>query len=124
MKLMAVLGLACGLAAAPLIAAGGAAATPGTCDGVDCVPYVDRNIVPTDPCQFQARSPFGLDAKGATFACNASNEWVAVAPLIGVRTLRALCDEQVPGVAQTPNGQPLTCKGQAWSTYYDVLYYG
>ena len=124
MKLMAVLALACGLTAAPLITAGGASAMPETCDGVDCVPFVKRNIVPTDACHFQARDPFGLDAKGATYACTATNKWVPVTPLVGVRTLRAPCDESVPGVAQSPQGAPLTCKGQAWSTYYDALYYG
>jgi hypothetical protein len=124
MKLMAVLALACGLTAAPLIAAGNAAAMPDTCDGVDCVPYVDRNIVPTNPCVFSSRHPFGIDATGNTFACKATNEWAPVAPLIGVRTLRAPCDEKVPGVAQSPNGQPLACKGQAWTSYFDILYYG
>jgi hypothetical protein len=123
MKLLAVLALACGFTAAPLIAAGGASAYPVACDGVDCVPYVARNIVPTDACQFHARAPFGLDAKGNTFACTAMNKWVAVAPLIGVRTMRAPCDDKVPGVAQSPGGEPLICKGQAWSGYYDVLYY-
>jgi hypothetical protein len=124
MKLMAVLALACGLAAAPLTVAGAASADPASCDGPDCALYVKKNIVPTDFCQFQSRNPFGLDAKGSTYACNASNEWVPVAPLIGVRTLRAPCDPNVPGVAVSPQGAPLTCKGGAWSTYYDVFYYG
>jgi hypothetical protein len=83
MKLIAVLTLACGLAAAPLVAAGGASADPATCDGAACALFVKKNIVPTDPCQFQSRNPFGLDAKGSTFACTASNEWVPVAPLLG-----------------------------------------
>jgi hypothetical protein len=124
MKLMAVLTLAWGLAAAPLVAAGGASADPATCDGAACALFVKKNIVPTDPCQFQSRNPFGLDAKGSTFACTASNEWVPVAPLLGVRTVRAACDQNVPGVAVSPQGAPLTCKDGAWSTYYDVLYYG
>ena len=124
MKLMAVLALACGLTAAPLIAAGGASALPGTCDGADCVQFVKKNIVPTDRCQFQARNPFGLDAKGSTYACNALNEWVPVAPLIGMRTLRAPCDPNVPGLSVSPQGAPLACKDGAWSTYYDLLYYG
>jgi hypothetical protein len=123
MKLLAVLALACGFTAAPLIGAGSAAAIPDTCDGADCVPYVDRNIVPTDPCVFASRHPFGMDATGNTFACNASNAWTPVAPLVGIRTLRAPCDEKVPGVAQSPNGQPLSCQGQAWTSYFDVLYY-
>ena len=86
MKLMAALVLACGFTAAPMMAAGTASALPGTCDGVDCVPYVERNIVPTDPCQFKSRYPFGLDATGNTFVCAATNKWVPVAPLLGVRT--------------------------------------
>ncbi len=123
MKLMAVLALACGLTAAPLVAVGTAFAVPGTCDGADCVPFVDRNIVPTDLCVFQSRHPFGLDAKGNTFACAATDHWVPVAPLVGVRTMRAPCDGTVPGTAQSPAGQPLICDGQAWSSGFDSLYY-
>ena len=123
MKLMAVLALTCGITVAPLMAAGTASAAPGTCDGVDCVPFVKRNIVPTDHCQFKSRYPFGIDAAGGTFVCAARNQWVAVAPLVGVRTMRAPCDEKLPGTAQTPAGQLLSCEAQAWTAYNDVLYY-
>ena len=123
MKLMAALLLACGVTAAPMMAAGPASALPGTCDGVDCVPYVARNIAPAEPCQFKSRFPFGLDATGNTYVCAATNAWVAVAPLLGVRTMRSPCDENVPGTAQTPAGQLVDCKGQAWTAYNDVLYY-
>ncbi len=104
MKLMAALVLACGFTAAPMMAAGTASALPGTCDGVDCVPYVDRNIAPTAPCQFKSRFPFGLDATGNTFVCSASNAWVPVAPLLGVRPMRAPCDEKVPGYRADTRG--------------------
>ncbi len=123
MKLMAVLALACGFIAAPMLTAGTASADRGTCDGVDCVPFVRRDIAPTDFCQFKSRYPFGIDASGNTYVCAARNQWVPVAPLVGVRTMRAPCDEQVPGTAQTPAGQLLNCQGQAWSAYNDVLYY-
>lgn len=124
MRFMAAIALACGVIAAPMAAAGTASADPGTCDGVDCVPYVDRNIAPTDHCQFKSRYPFGLDAAGNTFVCNASNAWAAVAPLQGVRTMRAPCDEKVPGTAQSPAGQLMNCEAQAWTAYNDVFYYG
>jgi hypothetical protein len=123
MKLMAALVLAGGMSIAPIMVAGPASASPATCDGVDCVPFVDRGITPTDSCQFKSRYPFGLDAAGKTFVCKASNEWVAVAPLIGVRTLRAPCDETVPGTAQSPLGQLMNCEAQAWTVYNDVFYY-
>jgi len=123
MKLMAALALACGVAASPMMAAGTASALPSTCDGVDCVPYLQRNINPADYCSFSSRHPFGLDAAGNTYACAATNQWVSVPPLVGVRTLRAPCDESVPGSAQSPGGQPLICQGQAWSTNFTVLYY-
>ena len=123
MKLMAVIALACGITAAPMVAAGAASAEPNFCEGVDCVPFVRRDIVPTDYCQFKSRYPFGLDAKGGTFVCAARNVWVPVAPLVGVRPMRAPCDEKVPGTAQTPAGQLLNCEGQAWTAYNDVLYY-
>ncbi len=123
MKLLAVVALACGVAAAPMTVAGTASALPGTCDGVDCVPYVDRNIVPTDHCSFTSRYPYGLDAKGNTFACAATDQWLPVAPLVGVRTLRAPCDPNVPASAQTPNGQPLRCEGGAFTSDFSALYY-
>ena len=75
MKLMAVLALACGSTAAPMVAVGTASALPGTCDGAECVPYVDHNVDPAAPCAFNSRYPFGLDAKGGTFLCTAENEW-------------------------------------------------
>lgn len=124
MKLMAALVLACGVTTAPMMAAGTASALPGTCDGAHCVPYVDLNIAPAEPCQFSSRFPFGLDAKENTYVCVASNAWVPVAPLLGVRTLRSPCDEKVPGTAQTPAGQLMNCEGQAWTEYNDVFYYG
>ena len=123
MKLMAVLALACGITAAPMMAAGTASADRGACDGVDCVPYVDRNIVATDHCSFSSRYPFGLDAKGSTFGCAASNKWVPMAPLIGVRSVQAPCDPNVPASAQSPNGQPLNCQGGAFAFDFDPLYY-
>ena len=123
MKLMAVLALACGFTAAPLMAAGTASGVPATCDGAACVPFVDHNVVPSDPCNFQSRFPFGLDAAGGTYVCTSLNEWLPAEPLIGVRPLRAPCDDAQPGRAQSPDGQPLICEQQAWSAYYDDLYY-
>ncbi len=123
MKLMAALALACGFAAAPMMAAGTASADRGACDGVDCVPFVDRNIVPTDHCSFTSRYPYGLDTKGNTYACAATDEWLPVAPLIGVRTAQAPCDTSVPATAQSPAGQPLNCEGGAFTSDFDALYY-
>ena len=123
MKLMALIALACGITAAPMIAASPVSADPGTCDGADCVPFVRHNIASTDYCQFKSRYPFGVDASGNTFVCAARNQWVPVAPLAGVRTMRAPCDDKVPGTAQTPVGQLLNCQANAWTTYNDVLYY-
>ena len=131
MKLMAVLALACGFTAAPMVAAGTASALPGTCDGAECVPYVDRNIDPAAPCVFGSRYPFGLDATGPVriqlrnpVLCTAENEWVTAAPLIGVRTLRAACDASQQGkAAQSVDGQPMICDGLAWNLRLDPLYY-
>lgn len=123
MKLMAALGLACGFSAAPLTAAGPASALPGTCDGAGCVPYVDHNITPSAPCAFQSRYPFGLDASGATYLCASTNRWLPTEPLIGVRTVRASCDESRSGSAQSPDGQALVCENQGWSASYTELYF-
>jgi hypothetical protein len=123
MKLMAVLALACGFTAAPMMAAGTASGEPMTCDGVDCVPYVDRDVAAGAACHFQSRYPFGLDAEGNTLMCNSMNEWKPSAPLIGVRTDRAPCGPGEQGMAQGPDGLPLSCDGMAWSTDFDNLYY-
>ncbi len=124
MKLMAVLALACGFTAAPMVAVGTASALPGTCDGAECVPYVDHNVDPAAPCVFNSRYPFGLDAKGGTFLCTAENKWVTAAPLIGVRTLRAGCDASQQGkAAQSVDGQPMICDGTAWAARLSPLYY-
>jgi len=122
MKLMAAFVLACGFAAAPAMA-GPASALPGTCDGAACVPFVDRGIAPSAPCTFQTRYPFGLDAAGTTYLCVSTNQWQQTQPLIGVRTVRAACDENTPGSAQSPDGQMLLCENQGWSASYTQLFY-
>jgi hypothetical protein len=121
MKLIAVLALACGFAAAPMLAATPASGSP-SCDGADCVPYVDRNVVQGARCVFGTRYVFGLDSSGNTLVCNSENEWVASAPLIGVRTLGAPCDGSV-GAAQTPDGIPMACISGGWRGDYSKTMY-
>ncbi|MGH3676376.1 MAG: hypothetical protein ACRDU5_11685 [Mycobacterium sp.] len=124
MKLMAVLALACGFTAAPMMAAGTASGLPPNfCDGAECVPHVDRDVAAGASCHFQSRFPFGLTASGDTLVCNSMNEWVPSAPLIGVRTDRAPCAAGEQGMAQGPDGLPLSCDGLAWSMDFNSLYY-
>ncbi|MCK0176313.1 MULTISPECIES: hypothetical protein [Mycobacteriaceae] len=125
MKLVAVLALAAGAAAAPLLAPTGASAAPppgGACDGAQCVPYVHRNIDPGAECVSQGRWQFGLDASGNTYTCSASRAWVPQPPLVGVRLLRQPCGEAT-GVAQTPDGLPLSCKDGGWSVDYTKYFF-
>jgi hypothetical protein len=119
MKLMAAVALGCGFIAAPMVGSAGASASPGTCDGAACVTYVERGAVLGDHCVQNTRYNFGLDASGATLACSAKGVWIASPPLVGVRTLRALCGEDT-GVAQSPDGVPLSCIGGAWTADYRV----
>jgi hypothetical protein len=116
---MAAVALGCGFIAAPMVGAAGASASPGVCDGAACVAYVERGAVLGDTCVQNTRYNFGLTASGATLACNASGKWQASPPLVGVRTLRSLCGED-KGVAQSPDGQPLSCIGGAWTADYTV----
>ncbi|MGB2920104.1 MAG: hypothetical protein WA944_17645 [Mycobacterium sp.] len=127
MKLMATAAIVGGLLAAPLgglgIGAGTASATPTTCDGADCVPYVDHGAQLGAQCNQTTRYNFGMDASGNTLACNSKSQWVSFAPLVGVRTLRSPCAEP-SGAAQSPDGVPLKCDGGAWNADYWVMFYG
>jgi hypothetical protein len=126
MKLVAVLALAAGAAAAPLVAAvpvASAAPPPGgACDGAQCVPYVHRNIDPSAACVSQGRWQFGQDASGNTYTCTAERTWVPQAPLVGVRLSRQPCGEAT-GVAQTPDGLPLSCQDGGWSVDYTKYFF-
>jgi hypothetical protein len=119
---MAAVALACGFVAAPMMAAGNAVASPGYCDGAACVPYLDRTAVAGDHCVASSRYIFGLDASGNTLYCGSKSTWTASAPLVGVRTLRLPCGDD-KGVAQTPDGVPLSCIGGAWTADYSFVYY-
>ena len=123
MKLMAAFALACGFVAAPMMTAGTASAVPGWCDGADCVPYVDRSAAQGDSCAQNTRYNFGLDASGNTLACSSRGQWIASPPLVGMRTLRSQCGEET-GVAQSPDGVPMSCIEGAWTADYNVIFYG
>jgi hypothetical protein len=124
MKLMAAAALVGGFIAAPLIAAPGAWADPGYCDGAGCVPYVSQNVGLGQHCTQATTYIFGLDASGNTLLCGPKSQWIRSAPLVGVRTLRLPCNPDVDkGVAQTPDGVPLTCTGGAWSANYNLVFY-
>jgi hypothetical protein len=121
MRLMTAVALGCGFIAAPMVGAGTASALPGTCDGAACVTYVERGAVLGDSCVQNTRYNFGLTASGATLACGGKGAWVASPPLVGIRTLRSQCGED-KGVAQSPDGIPLSCIGGAWSADYTVTF--
>ncbi|AFM19608.1 hypothetical protein Mycch_4915 [Mycolicibacterium chubuense NBB4] len=125
MKSMAAVVLAGGLLAAPLLTVGmgTASATPGTCDGAGCVPYVAHGAQVGGSCTQNTRYNFGMDAAGNTLACSSRSQWVSSPSLVGVRTLREPCGESA-GVAQTPDGVPLKCEAGAWTADYWVMFYG
>ncbi|ULE34956.1 hypothetical protein [Mycobacterium sp. IDR2000157661] len=123
MKLTAAVALACGFVAAPLFTAANAPASPGYCDGADCIEYVDRTAVEGAFCRANTRYNFGIDAAGNTLACNSRNVWIASPPLVGIRTQRLPCGD-ASGVAQTPDGFPLSCIDGAWTQDFHVMFYG
>ena len=123
MRLMAAAALACAFVAAPLFTAATAPASPGYCDGADCVPYVDRTAEEGTGCAQNTRYNFGIDASGNTLACNSRGTWIASPPLVGIRTNRLPCGDAT-GVAQTPDGFPLSCKDGAWTQDFSVMFYG
>jgi hypothetical protein len=116
---MAAVALGCGFIAAPMVSPALASAYPVTCDGAGCVTYIERGVAVGDSCAANTRYNFGLTSSGATVACNAKGQWVASPPLVGIRTLRSLCGEDT-GVAQSPDGLPLSCIGGAWSADYTI----
>jgi hypothetical protein len=118
---MAAVALGCGFIAAPMVSATSAWAYPVTCNGTgaDCVPYVERGAAVGDACRQNTRYNLGLDASGATLACGAQGHWIASPPLVGMRTVRALCGED-KGVALSPDGVTLSCIGGAWTPDYRV----
>jgi hypothetical protein len=120
---MAAAALACGFLAAPLFTAANAPASPGYCDGADCVPYVDRTAEEGTGCAQNTRYNFGIDPSGTTLACNSRGTWIASPPLVGIRTNRLPCGDTA-GVAQTPDGFPLSCKDGAWTQDFTVIFYG
>lgn len=124
MKLGTVLALAGGLAAAPLIAAGTAAADPppSTCDGAGCVPGVAHNAALGGPCVGGTRYVFGMDSSGKTYICSALNQWVQSKPLIGVRTMSAPCGDD-KNMMQSPDGLPMSCKSGGWMEDFDTIFY-
>ena len=123
MRLLAAAALACGFVAAPMFAAATAQASPGYCDGPDCVTYLDRSAVEGESCTQNTRYNFGIDAAGNTLACNSRGTWIASPPLVGIRTNRLPCGDAT-GVAQSPDGVPLSCIDGAWSPDYQVIFYG
>ncbi|MBB2993632.1 hypothetical protein FHR72_005142 [Mycolicibacterium iranicum] len=125
MKLMAAAAIAGGFLAAPLFGfgAGVSSASPSTCDGADCVPYVNTEAQLGEHCNQNTHYNFGFDGSGNTLACNSRSTWVSSPPLVGVRTLRSPCADAT-GVAQSPDGIPLKCDGGAWSADFYVMFYG
>jgi hypothetical protein len=119
MKLMAAVALGCGFIAAPMASAAIASADPVPCDGAGCVTYVERGAVLGDGCAQNTHYNFALTASGATLACGAKGQWIASPPLVGIRLLRSQCGES-KGVAQSPEGVPLSCVDGAWSADYTV----
>ena len=122
MKLLAAAALVCGFVAAPMLSAPNASAVPGWCDGADCVPYVDRGAAQGEACTQNTRYNFGIDAAGNTLACSSTSQWIASPPLVGMRTLRSLCGAET-GVAQSPDGVPLSCIDGAWTADYSAAFY-
>ena len=104
-RLIAVLVLACGMAAALMPVAGKASAY---CDAADCVPNVARNVVEGTPCVPQQEYNFGLDSNSRTFVCATTGVWLPAGPLVGLREVAQPC-KAMNDSAQDPNGIPLVC---------------
>lgn len=116
---------AAGLAAAAVVALPLGTASSSPCDGPSCVPHLRTGAAEGDSCDAARVYPFGLDASGNTLICYATYRnpttasWSPVPHLVGVRDYGALCSEV--GVAQSPDGLPLVCRGAIWDRYTPAL---
>jgi hypothetical protein len=121
MRILAALALAGGLIAVPAATAG-AAPPSTTCDGAGCVSYVNRGVELGGPCNGGTRWVYGLDASGNTLRCGTPNTWRASGPLVGVRTNSSSCEGE-SGVAQSPDGLPLSCIDGRWRHDFNPSFY-
>lgn len=112
---------AAGLIAAALVVLPTGTASGAPCDGPSCVPHVSTDAVEGASCDAVRLYPFGLGPGGNTLICYATyrnpdkSSWSRVPPLVGVRDYGALCSGG--GVAQSPDGIPLVCRGAIWDHY-------
>jgi hypothetical protein len=126
MKLVGLFALAGAAIAVPFIGAATASALPEAyCDGAACVPGVPRDAAAGASCIYATRWDFGLNASGTTtFLCSSRSQWVPTKPLVGVRPLGAPCNSATDkGSAQSPDGIPMSCKGNAWLGDYNDIFY-
>lgn len=111
-------------AAAALLAAGTAHATPREVDPApgegQNVPGMIYGAVARAECD--GEFPFGRSAKGLTLACVTVGEtdngepvrkWVRSAPLAGVRIAQSQCKSEVGFVALSTQSEPMLCVPQA-----------
>lgn len=122
MRLVTALIVAGGVVVAPVTVAATASAWPSSCDGVDCVPGVARDVAAGQPCISATRYIYGVNESG-TFVCRLTGKWSATKPLVGVRPLGAPCYGST-GSAQTPDGLPMSCNGIGWVLDFSTVYYG
>ena len=123
MRILAVLAMASGLASGLIAAPAATAAPPSTtCDGADCISYLNRSAKAGAPCLGGTRWVFGLDASGNTLVCGVDHEWLSSPPLVGVRTNSSRCDGG-SGVAQSPDGFPLSCVDGQWKHDFNKSFY-
>jgi hypothetical protein len=139
MKVLTVAAMTCGFLAAPLVAAGllaGQASAqpdcgdegcapyvPPTCDGAGCVPYVKPNVAQGGYCTLGTRYVFGSDAAGNLYICTGQQAWAKQATkLAGVRLQSQPCGDD-KNWAQSPDGEPLSCKQGGWTQDYTAIYY-
>jgi hypothetical protein len=110
-----------GLIAVTVVALPAGTASGSPCDGSSCVPHVRTDAVEGASCDAARVYPFGLDARGNTLICYATYRnpttatWSPLPQLVGVRDYGALCSGG--GVAQSPDGLPLVCRGDTWDRY-------
>lgn len=93
------------------------AAADSTCDERSCVPNIGQGVTIGDACGNSDRYVYATTTSGQLAACadagNRLPNWVASAPLVGVRDESSPCSPGEQGVAQAPSGEPLNCVADA-----------
>ena len=116
--------LRCSSGPAVLGLSAGTADADSTCDEQSCVPNIGQGVTIGDPCGNADRYVYATTTSGELAACadagNRLPNWVASAPLVGVRDELSPCSPAQPGWRSRRRGA-LKCVADGSGAHWTVL---